>query len=64
MNTINLVLMCILCAMIGFAIGNVWGKETMKRTLSELLQKMIDGLNRATSSVEKVNKENKKESGV
>lgn len=64
MNSINLVLMSILCTMIGFAIGNVWGKEIMKRTLSELLQKMIDGLNHATSSVEKVNKENKKESGV
>ena len=64
MNSINLVLRSILCTMIGFAIGNVWGKETMKRTLSELLQKMIDGLNHATSSIEKVNKENKKESGV
>lgn len=64
MNTINLVLMCILCTMIGFAIGNIWGKETMKRTLSELLQKMIDGLNHATKSLEKADKENKKESGV
>ena len=57
MNTINLVLMCILCVMIGFAIGNVWGKETMKRTFSELLKKMIDGLN----LVAKASDEKKKE---
>ena len=52
MNTVNLVLMIILSVMIGFAIGNVWGKETMKRLFSETLNKMIEGL-KASQSIKK-----------
>ena len=59
MNTANIILMCILCVMIGFAIGNIWGKETMKRTFSDLLKKMIDGLNMASKSFEKIKDDNK-----
>lgn len=50
MNTINIVLMVILAAMIGFGIGNVWGKEVMKRTLQSLLEQMITGMKNATSN--------------
>lgn len=34
----------ILCVMIGFAIGNAWGKATMKHLFSELLSKLTEGL--------------------
>ncbi len=44
MNSINLALMIILSAIIGFAIGNVWGKESMKRTISSLLNDLTKGL--------------------
>ena len=52
MDTVNIVLMIVLAAMIGFAIGNVWGKETMKRTFTELISKLTDGLKLAASQAE------------
>ena len=53
MNTPNIVLMCILCVIIGFAIGNVWGKEVMKRTFSELLNKLTEGMKLAAGATMK-----------
>lgn len=50
MNTVNIVLMMILCAMIGFALGNIWGKEVMKKTLSGLLKQLIEGMKSASST--------------
>lgn len=44
MDTVNLVLMIVLSAMIGFGIGNAWGKATMKHLFSELLNKLTEGL--------------------
>ena len=43
MDTVNIVLMMILCTIIGISIGNAWGKETMKRTMTGLLDQMIRG---------------------
>lgn len=56
MDTPNLILSMILCVMIGFAIGNVWGKESMKRTFSELMNHLVEGLKMASGKTE-----NKKE---
>ncbi len=53
MNTANIVLMVILSVMIGFAIGNVWGKETMKRTIADLLNKLTEGLKLAAGTEQK-----------
>ena len=53
MSTVNLILMVVLSVMIGFAIGNVWGKETMKRIFSDLLQKLTEGLKVAASEQKK-----------
>ena len=50
MTTVNLVLTILLSAMIGFAIGNVWGKETMKRTFSELLNKLTEQFRMAANT--------------
>lgn len=58
MDTANLVLMIILSAMIGFAIGNAWGKATMKHMFSELLNKMTESLRLAAG---KVGEKDKKE---
>ena len=57
MNTINLILMLALCTMIGFGIGNAWGKETMKRTFNEVIKQLTNGM---TAAVEKANEEKKK----
>jgi hypothetical protein len=38
--------------MIGFAIGNAWGKATMKKMFSDLLQKLTDGLKLAANAAE------------
>jgi hypothetical protein len=40
MDTLNIVLMMILSVMIGFAIGNVYGKETAKK----MFQTLIDSI--------------------
>lgn len=53
MTTVNIVLTCILCTMIGFAIGNIWGKETMKRTMSQFLNKLTESLKVAAKSNDK-----------
>lgn len=47
MDTVNMILMMVLCAMIGFAIGNVCGKESMKRIFSTLLDQMLKGIQSA-----------------
>ena len=44
MSTLNIVLMAILCTIIGFAMGNIWGKESMKRIFSSMLDQMTKGL--------------------
>jgi len=49
MNTVNIVLGMVLCAMIGFAIGNVWGRETMKRIFEGLLDQMTKNLDTINS---------------
>lgn len=59
MSTVNIVLMVILSAFIGFAIGNAWGKETMKRTLSNFITQITEGLKTAAGS--KQNDADKKE---
>ena len=50
MNTVNIILMVILAAMIGFAIGNVWGKEVMRRIMQGLINQVIDGLKMAAEA--------------
>lgn len=50
MSTINIVLMCILCTMIGYAIGNTVGKESMKRIFSHLLEELTKNLNMAAGN--------------
>ena len=50
MDTVNIVLMVILASIIGFAIGNVWGKESMRRTLSGLLAQLTDGMKKAVET--------------
>ncbi len=50
MDTVNIVLMILLSAMIGFAIGNAWGKETMKRVMTGLLDQMIRGVRKQTEN--------------
>ena len=57
MDTANLVLMIILSAMIGFAIGNAWGKAAMKHLFSELLNKMTESLKLAAGKVPDKDKE-------
>lgn len=52
MNTVNIVLMVILAAMIGFAIGNVWGQAKVKSLFSNLLDQLTKGLKAAASSNE------------
>ena len=49
MSTPNIILMIALSVMIGFAIGNVWGKETMKKLFSEILNKLTDGIKAAAN---------------
>lgn len=44
MDNVNQILMMVLCVMIGFGIGNAWGKATMKHLFSELLNKLTEGL--------------------
>lgn len=44
MSTVNLVLMIVLSAMIGFAIGNAYGQARMKLIVNNLLEKMTAGL--------------------
>lgn len=44
MNTLNLVLMIVLSAMIGFAMGNVYGQQKMKIIFNSLLDKLANGL--------------------
>ena len=44
MSTVNIVLMAILCAMIGFAIGNIYGRESMKKTVASLFDSLTKGL--------------------
>ena len=57
MGTVNIVLMCVLFAMIGFAIGNAYGKAVMKKTFSDLLQKLTEGLKLAASAEAEKKKE-------
>ena len=52
MDTLNIVLMMVLCAMIGFAIGNVYGRETMKKTFQSVIDNIMKGLNGAAKKEE------------
>ena len=56
MTTMNTVLMMILCAMIGFAIGNAWGQIKIKRLFSTLIEQLTNGLKASLKEAE-----NKKE---
>lgn len=53
MDTPNLILMAVLCVMIGFAIGNIWGREKMKKTFSDLINSLGDSLSKAAASKKK-----------
>lgn len=44
MDTLNIVLMMILSVMIGFAIGNVYGKETAKKLFQTVIDNIMKGL--------------------
>ena len=41
--------MIILSVMIGFGIGNVFGRNSMKQIMTDLLNQMIDGAKNAAS---------------
>ena len=53
MNTVNIILMVLLSAMIGFAIGNICGKETMKRIFTKLLDDLMKGMKAASEAGKK-----------
>ena len=40
MNTVNIVLMMVLCTIIGFTIGNAWGRTAMKKAFMNLLDEI------------------------
>lgn len=44
MNQVNTILMMILCVMIGFAIGNVYGQNKIKMLIQDLITKMGNAL--------------------
>ena len=44
MNTVNIVLMVILSAIIGFAAGNVFGQTKMKMIFNDILNKLTEGM--------------------
>ena len=44
MNQVNVILMMILCTMIGFAIGNVYGQNKIKMLIQDLITKMGNAL--------------------
>lgn len=44
MNTVNTVLMMVLCAIIGFSIGNAWGRYAMKQAFMSLVEEILNGL--------------------
>lgn len=52
MDTLNIVLMMVLCVMIGFAIGNIYGKEAMKKTFQSVIDNIVKGLKGATTKKE------------
>ena len=47
LSTVNIVLMMILSVMIGFGIGNIYGKEMMKKTLSDMIKTFIASIEKA-----------------
>ena len=53
MSTVNIILMAVLCAMIGFAIGNVYGRESMKKTVATLFDSLTKGLKNASEQAKK-----------
>lgn len=57
MEPVNQILMMVLCTMIGFGIGNAWGKATMKHLFSELLNKLTEGLKLAANKPDNNTKE-------
>ena len=44
MNDVNVVLMMVLCTMIGFTMGNVYGQNKIKSLIQDLITRMINGL--------------------
>lgn len=48
MNEVNTILMMILCAMIGFAIGNVYGQNKIKMLIQDLITRMMNGIKSAS----------------
>lgn len=55
MVTVNVVLLAILCLMVGFTAGNAFGKESMKRTLRDVLNQLINGLKLSAEKLQSVN---------
>lgn len=53
LDTINIVLMIILSVMIGFAIGNVYGRASMKQIMTDLLNQMIDGAKKSSITAQR-----------
>ena len=53
MSTVNIVLMMVLSAIIGFAAGNVWGQAKMKAIFNDLLNKLTNGLKTAAGLMTK-----------
>jgi len=52
LDTVNIVLMVVLSAMIGFAIGNSWGRYAMKQMIINLLTQFIGKAQKAASQDE------------
>lgn len=58
MSTVNIVLMVVLAAIIGFAMGNTYGQAKMKVLFTDLLNKLTDNMKAVAG------KERKKEEGA
>lgn len=61
MSTANIVLLAILSAILGFAIGNVYGKESIKRTIAIMLTQLTENLKKLSDISEKQKEVNKHE---
>lgn len=59
MDTLNLILLMILSAIFGFAMGNVYGQQKMRMMLSDLLNQLTDHIRIVTET----DKEKKEDNG-
>lgn len=44
MNTANIVLLAVLCAIIGFNAGNAYGQQKMKIIVGDIIKRLTEGL--------------------